>query len=267
MGVIDPLIYKTKYPFTLESDGFDIKIASCVEDIEKAQQLRHKVFLEEGLGTSHETGLDFDDYDVIADHLMIIEKSSGQAVGTYRLINTRFSSTFYSQGEFALDQFLKMDGIKLEMGRACTHMDYRNGRTMDLLWQGLSKYINMTGTRYLFGCSSVQTQDPQHMFSIMKSLYNDGKLKMNLAVHPVEDFLWPKSQELFDQAEPLPGYTKELPPLLRSYLNAGSFVYGLPAYDKDFLCFDLFTILDLEQLNKKFATRYKVPIYEPGAIA
>jgi putative hemolysin len=256
MGAIDPLIYKAKYPFLIESDGFDIKIASTVDDIIKAQQLRHQVFLEEGLGQSHETGLDFDDYDKIADHLMIIEKSTGKAVGTYRLINTQFSSQFYSQGEFHLDHFLNIEGIKLEMGRACTHADFRNGRTMDLLWQGLSKYIQISNTRYLFGCSSVNTQDAQYMFSVMKSLQKDERLKLDYGIHPIESFDWPDSRGLFTKAEPLPGYTKELPPLLRSYLNAGSFVYGMPAYDKDFLCFDLLTILDLRTLNKKFAARY-----------
>lgn len=256
MSFIDPQIYKTKFPFVIENDDFDIKIASCVEDIRKAQVLRHQVFLEEGLGKSHETGLDFDDFDKIADHLMIIEKSSGIAVGTYRLITTLHSNEFYSQGEFHLDDFLKIEGTKLEMGRACTHADYRNGRTMDLLWQGISRYIQMTKTRYLFGCSSFNTTDPNYMFSIIKSLQNDEKLKLDFNIHPVESFYWPESEKLLKEANATSGYTKELPPLLRSYLNAGSFVYGLPAYDKDFLCFDLLTILDLRTLNKKFAARY-----------
>lgn len=256
MSFIDPLIYKTNFPFHIENDDFDIKIASCVQDIEKAQTLRHQVFLEEGLGTTHESGLDFDDFDKIADHLMIIEKTSGNAVGTYRLINSQFSNDFYSQSEFYLDEFLKIDGIKLEMGRACTHADYRNGRTMDLLWQGLSKYIKLSKTRFLFGCSSFNTTDGPYMFSIIKSLQKDNKLKVDHAIHPIDAFYWPDSEKLLAQAQAKNGYSKELPPLLRSYLNAGSFVYGLPAYDKDFLCFDLLTILDLSKLNPKFQARY-----------
>lgn len=257
MNPLDPKNHKAKFPLFIENDDFDIKIATTLEDIQKAQSLRHQVFLQEGLGITHETGLDFDDFDNIADHLMIIEKSTGKAVGTYRLISSQISQKFYSQGEFHLDQFLKIDGIKLEMGRACTHADYRNGRTMDLLWQGLSTYIALTKTRYLFGCSSFNTTDPTYMFSIIKSLHRDEKLKLSYDIHPVESFDWPGSNDLFLKAEPMNGYSKELPPLLRSYLNAGSFVYGLPAYDKDFLCFDLLTILDLNELNKKFQTRYE----------
>lgn len=248
--------YKPNFPFEIDSEDFTIKIGTKPADMQKAQELRHKIFLEEGLGRTHETGLDFDEYDMFADHLMIIDKKSNDAVGTYRLINSRFAPKFYSQGEFTMDAFLKSEGIKLEMGRACTHMDFRNGRTMDLLWEGLSRYIIMTGTRFLFGCSSIKTTEPAIMFSMLKALHENEQLKFDFGIHPVPDFQWPLAQQLFEKSEAMPRYTKELPPLLRSYLNANSNVYGLPAYDKDFLCFDLLTILDLKNLNKKFQARY-----------
>lgn len=248
--------YKPHWTLTIEAEDFVVKIAETPEDIEKAQKLRHKIFLEEGLGKTHESGLDFDDYDKIADHLMIIDKQTGDAVGTYRLIHSAHAPHFYSQNEFFLDEFLKIENLKLEMGRACTHMDFRNGRTMDLLWQGLSRYIFLSKTTYLFGCSSVKTTDPVFMFAMLKSLEQNEQLKWDYNIHPIADFALPQSKELFSEAKPMAGYTKELPPLLRSYLNAGSFVYGLPAYDKDFSCFDLLTILDLRTLNKKFKTRY-----------
>ncbi len=250
-------LFKPKYAFEIDAEDFLIKIAETPEDIRKAQKLRHQIFLEEGLGRSHETGLDFDEYDQLADHLMIIDKATGDAVGTYRLIHSGHSQRFYSQSEFFLDEFLKIDGIKLEMGRACTHSEFRNGRTMDLLWQGLSKYIQISGVRYLFGCSSVDTTDPEIMFSLLKSLYTHSHLKTNFGIHPVGDFVWPEAEKIFARSEPMNGYKKELPPLLRSYLNAGSFVHGMPAYDKDFECFDLLTILDLSELNAKFAARYQ----------
>lgn len=250
--------YQPKFTFQIETENFLIKVAETEKDIKKAQKLRHEIFLEEGLGRSHETGLDFDDYDQVADHLMIIDKRSNNAVGTYRLINSQFSNIFYSQNEFHLDDFLKTPGAKLEMGRACTHSQYRNGHTMDLLWQGLSKYITISKTRYLFGCSSVNTTNPKVMFSLLKSLHQKEQLKMQHSIYPIGKYKWPDDVNLFKKAEPLPGYVKELPPLLRSYLHAGSNVYGMPAFDEDFACFDLFTILDLTKLNKKFQARYNV---------
>ena len=66
--------FSPKVIFSMESEGFIIKTATNVDDLKLALQLRHAVFLEEGLNRTHETGLEFDSYDHRADHLMIIEK-------------------------------------------------------------------------------------------------------------------------------------------------------------------------------------------------
>jgi putative hemolysin len=249
--------FKPKCPFTIVNEDFIIHIADNGEDIRQAQKLRHQVFLEEWQGKSHESGLDFDDYDAVADHLMIIDQASKQLVGTYRLISSKFTDKFYSQSEFDLHGFLNQaQGNKLEMGRACTHKDFRNGRSMDLLWQGIAKYIALTQTRHLFGCSSVTTSDPAVMFSMLKSILDKNQLKFEYDIHPQAKYTWPNSKTLLAEAPHMDGYAKQLPPLLRSYLHAGSFIYGMPAYDKEFSCFDLLTILDLKALNKKFYARY-----------
>ncbi len=248
--------FSPKIIFSIESDGFIIKTASSVEDLKLALRLRHKVFLEEGLNRTHETGLEFDSFDQKADHLMIINKATQQAVGTYRLIHSDFANVFYSQSEFILDDFLNLEGSKLEMGRACTDAEHRTGRTMDLLWQGLSRYIRESRTRFLFGCSSVKSTDPAFIFSIVRSLHEKGSINFDLNVTTTPDYTFPNAQKNFDEAAVDPGVLRTLPPLLRSYLHAGSQVYGFPALDVDFACADLLTILDLTKLNKKFAERY-----------
>ena len=248
--------FKPKVVFTIESEDFTIKTASTLDDLKLALKLRHKVFLEEGLGRSHETGLEFDDYDHMADHLMIIDNSSGEAIGTYRLISSKFAEKFYSQGEFNLDKFLSLDGIKLELGRACTHIEHRTGRTMDLLWQGLSRYIVETDTRFLFGCSSIDSMDPKVVFSVLKSLAGRESVSHDFAIAPTVKYTFEKADMHFTDAEEDKRILRTLPPLLRSYLHAGSKVHGFPALDKDFECADMFTILDLRDLNKKFQERY-----------
>ncbi len=256
MNVASLSQFTPKMVFSMESEGFIIKTAKTVADLKLALQLRHGVFLEEGLNRSHETGLEFDTFDHRADHLLIIEKEKGFAVGTYRLIHSDFSDIFYSQGEFIMDTFLNQDGSKLEMGRACTHADFRTGRTMDLLWQGLSRYIRETNTRFLFGCSSVNSTDPKVVFSVVKSLDEKGSLNRDWGIEPTPKYQFPKAEEFFALAEIDTKVLRALPPLLRSYLHAGSQVHGMPALDEDFACADLFTILDLTKLNKKFAERY-----------
>ena len=115
MSQLDLESFKTKISITIDSENYLVKTASTPEDLKLALKLRHQVFFEEGLNKTHETGLEFDSYDQIADHLLIIDKNNGQIAGTYRLIHSDFADSFYSENEFVLDQFLKIDGRKLEM--------------------------------------------------------------------------------------------------------------------------------------------------------
>ena len=48
-----------------------------------------------------------------------------------------------------------------------------------------------------------------------------------------------------------------IPPLLKSYLKAGSKVCGEPALDRKFRCVDFLTILDVKLLSNSFQ-RYRV---------
>lgn len=252
--------FQPKLKLLIEFEDFIVKTALTSDDLKQALQLRHKVFLEEWLDSNHKTGLDFDDYDQHADHLMIIEKSSKKTVGVYRLIHSKFSDSFYSENEFFLDHFLKQEGNKLELGRACTHINFRTGRTMDLLWKGLSQYIRETKTQFLFGCSSISAENQKLIFSIFNFLKEKGIIESNMNIQPKEKYRF-KDFEKTLKNESIDTDTRvlrNLPPLLRSYLHAGSRIHGLPAFDKNFDCFDLFTILDLKQLNKKFKERYNV---------
>ena len=248
--------FRPKLNFLIESEDFIVKTASDFHDLKKALQLRHKVFFEERLGLDHKTGLDFDNYDRHADHLMIIEKSSQEVIGVYRVIHSRFSDIFYSEKEFFLNNFLKLNGAKLELGRACTHIDFRTGRTMDLLWKGLSRYINETGTRFLFGCSSIPAMDTGLFLSTFKSLKEKGNIEFKMNIEPIGKYIFKDFEKKLETVTKDPNFSRNLPPLLRSYLHAGSKIYGFPAFDEDFKCFDLFTILDLRELNKKFRERY-----------
>ncbi len=47
-----------------------------------------------------------------------------------------------------------------------------------------------------------------------------------------------------------------VPPLLLSYLKAGGSVCGLPAQDKAFHCYDYFTLIDREKMDKGFVRKF-----------
>ena len=48
----------------------------------------------------------------------------------------------------------------VEIGRACVAKPYRNRRVLYLLWRGIAEYVLAHGKRYVFGCSSLTSQDP-----------------------------------------------------------------------------------------------------------
>ncbi len=250
--------YRGFVPIKYESDDYLVTTAQTPPELFKVLELRHHVFVKEWQGRDAYHGLDVDDFDFAADHLMITDKRSGDVVGTYRLLSSHFTSEFYSSGEFTIDYFLRLPAVKLEMGRACVHPEFRDGGTIDVLWKGLTQYIFKTKTEYLFGCSSVKTEDGAKISRLYQNLRDAGNWSDSFHVRATPDYAFPDFSPM--DAVPLnPEERRELmPPLLRSYLHAGAKVYGYPALDRDFACTDLLTILDWKQLNPRFQSRFMV---------
>jgi len=239
-----------------ETDDFIVKTARTPSELLEVLELRHEVFVQEWQGKSLPFGVDVDKYDFEADHLIIYSKKQEQAVGTYRLLCSRFTNRFYSQSEFEMDQFLRWGFTKLEMGRACVHPDFRDGNTIDLLWKGLSRYIELADVRFLFGCSSVRIEDQRYAEALMKSFFEKGQWSDDFQIRPTKKYRYSKfSMESGFALEPSES-RKLVPPLLRSYLAAGAKVYGQPAYDRAFGCIDILTILDMKHLNSRFQQRF-----------
>lgn len=239
-----------------ETEDFRVTTARSGPEMLKVLQLRHEVFIEEWQGRRAFHGLDVDDYDFRADHLMIIDKRIDEVVGTYRLLSSHFTHDFYSSSEFELTKFLMKPAVKLEMGRACIHSNYRNGATIDLLWKGLARYIEATKTEYLFGCSSLKSMEPMMVNRLYRTLHEQEGFSDEYQIRPTFDYRFPGF--LCAHPEPLTAMERRelMPPLLRSYLNAGAKVYGWPALDRDFACTDLLTILDWKRLNPRFKSRF-----------
>lgn len=248
--------YRGFVPVHYETDDFLVTTAASGPDLLKVLQLRHEVFVQEWQGRRAFHGLDVDGYDFSADHLMIIDKRVSEVVGTYRLLSSHFTHDFYSASEFEIDLFLRTPSVKLELGRACVHSTYRDGNTIDLLWKGLTQYIEKTKTELLFGCSSIKVTDGPTMSRFYRSLYEAGQWSDEFKVRPTFDYQYPGF--LTTAQEPMNVLERReiVPPLLRSYLSAGALVYGWPALDRDFACTDLLTILNWKTLNPRFHSRF-----------
>ncbi|MFD9909198.1 GNAT family N-acyltransferase [Streptomyces sp. NPDC059063] len=222
-------------------------IADSEEQIRAAQRLRYQVFGEE-MGARLDTplaGHDIDAYDALADHLVITDTTSGDVVGTYRLIPPGRGELSYSEGEFDLTALRPLRPATIEAGRSCVHPDHRSGAVINLMWSALARYVLLSGHRYLAGCASVPLADGG---TAAASAWLLGTAKHasppDLRVHPHRP--WTPGEPGGHRAS-----YADLPPLLRGYLRLGAWMCGAPAYDPEFESADFFVLLDTERLSER----------------
>jgi putative hemolysin len=247
--------YSPKVRLAYETDRYFVKTAEDANEIDEALKLRHRVFLQELQGKRKVFRIELDRLDLACDHLLIIDKETLRAVGTYRLLSSLYFDRFYSEGEFELDGVKELPGTKLELGRACIDSDHRSGAVIQLLWRGITAYMKKTDTRWLMGCSSIQTLDPRVIHATAMTLREQGHADGSLGIYPKKGY---RPDEFgIDLTTAAGGESpREMPPLLLSYLKAGAKVGPTPAVDRDFQCIDFFTLLDREGLPPSYRRRY-----------
>lgn len=256
--------FKPKIEVYSEVGPFLVKTVSSVEELKQALSLRYQVFHREMIGKTNENGVDVDEFDLHCDHLVIVEKKTEKVVGTYRLNCSEFSKDFYSAREFDLSRILQQPGIKLELGRACIHKDFRRGVVISLLWRGIAEYMALSQSQLLFGCASMKTENPRQAALLYKYFAGKGRIVSDYLAIPTKLYTMPKLdlwiqyfQNPLTEAE-----AKEveelLPPLCRAYVKIGAYIGGEPAWDAEFKCIDFLTILHREDLNRTLWKRYKL---------
>ena len=239
------------------SDHYAARLARGPDEVRAVQALRYQVFnveLHEGLDQSHLTGLDEDEFDGVCDHLIVIHRGTGQIVGTYRLQtghNAQAQLGYYCAQEFEVDVFEPFRGMMIELGRACVHRQHRNLVVLGLLWKGIADYARQRGGRYLFGCSSLTSQDPAVGASAYADLCRKHLAEPQWRTRPLAAY--DCSLERL-AAEPVP-----IPKLLRAYLTLGAKICGPPALDCQFKTIDFLTLLDLETLHPLARQRFFCP--------
>ena len=262
--MVNPVEYKAReknkrYAFSgcPEEDTYEarysMRFARNLEDIDAALKLRFEVFnleLGEGLDSSYATHRDEDEFDPQCHHLIVIEKKNGRVIATYRMQTRQMAESgkgFYSQGEFDFSHIPSeiLDQC-VEVGRACIAKEHRNGRVLFLLWKGIAKYMEHTRKRYLFGCCSLTSQNPDEGKAVMDYLERNGHTHRNIMVPPLPEV------ECYPQDFTASRRIKvSIPILFRLYLNYSAKVCGPPAIDRAFKTIDYFVIMDLAELDKR----------------
>ena len=246
----EPIIFK----------NFTIKIAECNFEIKKAQSLRYKTFFKEKKIKKKSFKFllqrDYDFYDKISDHLIIIDNNReirDNVIGTYRLLRgncAKLYRGFYTEQEFDISNLKKNFSSKdiLELGRSCVHPQYRSGIILKLLWQGISNYIKMYKIKILMGCASFHGTNPSKFKDEFSLLYKSYRLPENYDVKSLQ------SNEIsFNKNINHSTILNKLPPLIKGYLKAGGMVSENFYIDKEFETIDYCVIM----LTEKIVSRYQ----------
>ncbi|MER7408325.1 GNAT family N-acyltransferase [Streptomyces sp. NPDC000070] len=229
-----------------------VALARSEEDVRAAQRLRHDVFAGElgALLTGSQPGLDVDPFDAYCDHLLVREETTGQVVGTYRLLppeRAAVAGRLYSESEFDLSS---LNGIRpelVEVGRSCVHPDHRDGAVISLIWAGIARYMADRGHEWLAGCCSVPLADGGALASATWDRVSAKHLSpQEYRVRPLLPWV----------PGPAPAARTELPALLRGYLRLGAWVCGEPAHDPDFGVADLYVLLPMSRVNPRYLRHF-----------
>lgn len=230
-----------------------LSIATTTAELREVQRLRYKVFVED-MGISsllNAERLDRDQFDEYCDHLIVRDTNTLKVVGTYRLMSpsaAQKKGSFYSEGEFDLCRLAHLRTRMVEAGRACIHPRYRGGSVIMLLWSGLAAYMQRHQCDHLIGCASMNLADGGHNASaVYQALSPSHAAPPEYQVTPHMPF---PMQTLASSCKP------QTPPLIKGYLRSGGWICGAPAWDTQFQSADLFMMLQLSNLDGRYARHY-----------
>ncbi|CAA7620576.1 putative hemolysin [Candidatus Terasakiella magnetica] len=246
--------------FPAATESIEVRLAAGTADIRAAQRVRYRVFYEE-MGAQptpemHAFELDFDDYDEVCDHLLVLVE--GEVVGTYRLIRRHAADAvgcFYSAGEFDISPILAMPGEILELGRSCVDARWRHRGTLQMLWQGLAAYMVENDIRLLFGCGSLPGTRPEILAPQLAYLRDN-----HLAPPELRGSALGGPNRVDFEAITAPWEARRvlasLPPLLKGYLRLGGMVGDGAVIDHPFNTTDVLVVVNAADIAGRYVKRF-----------
>jgi L-ornithine Nalpha-acyltransferase len=249
--------------------SLETRLAANLEEVRAAQLIRYQVFVEEmGARLPPEAMMarrDFDAFDDICDHLIVLDKSlegdtPDQIVATYRLLRQEVAdqhSGFYSASEFDIAPMIARHPGKrfLELGRSCVLAPYRTKRTVELLWQGNWAYALKHDLDVMFGCGSFPGAFPEFHALALSFLHHNALANGDWTVRAA-----PNRYRNMDLMPPEAVNPKRalmaMPPLIKGYLRLGAMIGEGAVVDHAFGTTDVLIVLPVESISTRYLNYY-----------
>ena len=259
--------YKPSVSFHIDTEKFIIKTAETEQELLGVFHLRHNVFYKERKGVSFESQLSFDEHDIHADHLIIIDKSNYQVRGSYRFIPSKFKGYehFCNWQYFDLHGFLhkkKKESGFVEMEWACTHKELRSSQAIHCIWLGMARYFKAVFSKYMFGQVNVLNIDVEAAACIYNTFIDTGIVDTTSLVVPTKKYAVSGMDKMLLNIKSDPKSLMKISRLFKWYLKMGARVHGQPMFDPEFNSYGFFLSMDFKNIKSpQLVNHYKDAVY------
>lgn len=247
------MVIENRKQMTVGTPRFAVGFAKTGHEILETQRLRYKIFSGElGATMRHAKGaVDRDRYDDYCRHLVVRELDSGRVIACTRILTddqAQAAGGFYSANEFDLRMLDSLPGRAMEVGRTCVDANYRNGAVIATLWSGLAGFFRQYQFDYLFGCASIGLED--------------GGAAAHALLEQIKAKYMAPSWQRVRPLVPLPvadirtTEKVKMPALLKAYFSLGAKACGEPHWDRDFNCADVFVLVNVSDLDTRYARHF-----------
>ncbi|MBX9934818.1 MAG: GNAT family N-acetyltransferase [Methylobacterium sp.] len=279
-----PIKFKPRLKKPLAAPGLDpslgrlgnleVRLATSVSEIRRAQRLRYRVFYEEMSAIPSGINLlarrDIDDYDTVCDHLLVIDHAATEAkpfrkprpkvVGTYRLLRQDAADRhfgFYTAGEYDIAPLLAANPGKrfLELGRSCVLKPYRTKRTVELLWAGIWAYVQHHRIDAMLGCASLEGTDPDRLALQLSFLHHHARAPEAWCARALAK-RYVAMDRLGREAVDPKAALQALPPLIKGYLRVGATFGDGAVVDHQFGTTDVFVVLPVSAIASRYIDHF-----------
>ena len=145
----------------------------------------------------------------------------------------------------------------LELGRSCVLAPYRNKRTVELLWHGISGYLRQNRTDVMFGCASLDGTDPKQLAMPLSFLHHYARAPEAWRARALPERyveMNRMSKEAIDPKEAL----RALPPLIKGYLRIGAYIGDGAVVDHEFGTTDVLIVLPVSAIKQRYIEHFDV---------
>jgi L-ornithine Nalpha-acyltransferase len=254
--------------------ALEVRLAKTAAEVRQAQKLRYRVFYQEGSAIPNPGRLfarrDIDAYDAICDHLLVLDHATSDSstlsrpavVGTYRLLRQPLAEEyggFYSSSEFDIGDLLARHNTMqfLELGRSCVLAPYRNKRTMELLWHGISGYIAQYRTDVMIGCGSLDGTEPRQLAMPLSFLHHYARAPEQWRARALSERYVEMNRMSKESIDPKAAL-RALPPLLKGYLRIGAYIGEGAVVDHEFGTTDVLIVLPMSAIKARYVEHFDV---------